>query len=99
MADELKPPSNPIDADGLAMMCSDCTFYRGNVIEGVCRGVPASPVMVGVIEDMNSRRPNLLWYYPPAQAVGFCALFRRDPDKQLDPLPIAPSPGIDEGTA
>lgn len=91
MADQPKPPPNPLDPSGLPMMCADCAFYRGNAISGFCQGVPPSPVMVGVIQSINGNQPNLLWFYPPKEASSCCAVFLRDPDKELEPLAIAQS--------
>lgn len=91
MPDQPKPQSNPLDPSGLPMMCADCHFYHGNPVSGVCRGLPAQPVMVGVIQGINGNQPNLLWYYPPTDAASCCALFLRDPDKELEPLAIAQS--------
>lgn len=100
MADELKPPSNPVDDAGLMMKCVDCFHYRGNAIGGICFGVPPVPTIIGSTRDLSGNvQPQLRSYWPTVDAERWCGQFKRDPDKQLDPLPIAASPGVGEGTA
>lgn len=100
MADELKPPSNPVDEDGLLMKCVDCFWYRGNALGGICFGAPPVAVIVGSTRDLGGNvQPQLRSYWPNVDADRFCGSFKRDLEKELDPLPIAPSPGVAEGTA
>lgn len=101
MAEELnRARINPFGDDGLMMKCVDCRWFRGTPISGVCKGAPPVAVVVGVQKDLAGQpHPMLNSFWPTVGASDFCGQFKRDDDKELEPIPIAIPEGTKEGNA
>jgi len=90
-ADKLPLP-NPIADDGLFMMCRECVFYRGTLIEGLCRGRPPAVIMTGVLQDMGGNStPQLGSFWPRIPGDEFCGAFKPDRDKVYEDMAGVPS--------
>lgn len=92
------PPVNPLADDNLPMRCADCGAFNptpGNAAIGVCRGVPPTPIMMGLQKDLMQRVvPQLGSFWPTVDAGAWCMQFRRRPPAFAMPVSLeSPSEG------